>query len=836
MVTQSIDARYVDRKKLQKLLMVKFPSGNYKVKFQLNRLLLELPIHLTEDEIGRLSGEVFEIKAFEERIPDDGRSQSPKEPSFASSTLVDTAELIPEIRVLDEKFVIPPSNKVTNNHDHLFESTIELPFDGKRPSTIGGFLHEAGAVSDGFTCRVYAVRGMMRYDATPSNRDDDEYTRKFAIKRLSREFSKSQFIHEYEILKSIGPTNHPNVVQILKAFSDVDDGIFSYNFLFPLAAGSLRQLFHNELNNPVITKATGTLWQQLEGLASAIAFLHDKCIAHRDVKPANILLYENHEAMTLTAKIADFGLAIGAKDKPRLELGTLDARSAFKYDPPEVRQAVGNQASAIAEGVTTTTTFEQLWMADIWKLAAVYTETLSPLVRGNNGVQEFRAFITTTRGNFTSDDLSNIEYDDGVKVKAEVLNWLQTLEKLDAKAGEIAPLITEMFADAASRPTALQVTERLRKASFSGFSDGKRLVRFAESSLIPPLSTIDRLKSATEAFVGAAIDWRPFAPAKHSCPADYMRISWRFYDQELSVDVPRELALQYKKDCVPLSSVPQPQDYAPMRSLGTTGQSLNLNTSSSRKLTTQQPEKKSRPAKRTGRRPGTAEISRSANETRVVENATPVRWIFWCVDKAWSERVITFMCSLGAESRLSDDLEFCQELLKRYHNIRGFRAKWFSWKTCVGIKFISFARVFTAEDEVTKLRECLPPAKDYEYKLLKPEEVHMAIAAEHVLAGMYSTRRHTKLTTTLSMIPQKKDTPLTDELGSQGWGLHTVQGFSMTKILMWIGVLMALGMDFVVFWLVRVDKTSLSAAFAPVGFFCTVIMLAMGVVQILTPA
>jgi len=218
----------------------------------------------------------------------------------------------------------------------------------------------------------------------------------------------------------------------LKAFVDVKDDTISYNFVFPFAAGNLKQLFRQELAASSIRDATHTLWHQFEGLSSAVAFLHEKNIAHRDIKPSNILLYEDYIAEALITKIADFGLSIGAKAAPKFEFGTLEARSAFKYDAPEVKAHVGERSLNPANGVTTT--FKQLAIADIWKLAAVFTELLSHLVmrrNGLNGVDEFREFITTTADNITSDELSDIAYDDGVKVKDKVLIWLEEMGKIE---------------------------------------------------------------------------------------------------------------------------------------------------------------------------------------------------------------------------------------------------------------------------------------------------------------------------------------------------------------------------------------------------------------------
>ena len=42
-------------------------------------------------------------------------------------------------------------------------------------------------------------------------------------------------------------------------------------------------------------------------ILSAISYIHEKGIAHNDIKLENIFLFKNEE--TLIAKIADFGLA-----------------------------------------------------------------------------------------------------------------------------------------------------------------------------------------------------------------------------------------------------------------------------------------------------------------------------------------------------------------------------------------------------------------------------------------------------------------------------------------------------------------------------------------------
>lgn len=94
------------------------------------------------------------------------------------------------------------------------------------------------------------------------------------------------------------------------------------------------------MDQSAILQHLDSLWAQFEGLASALAYLHDKCqMAHRDIKPSNILLYQQTDN-SLVTKIADFGLAVDLEDAVVWQLGTAEAKSAWRYDAPEVRKLI----------------------------------------------------------------------------------------------------------------------------------------------------------------------------------------------------------------------------------------------------------------------------------------------------------------------------------------------------------------------------------------------------------------------------------------------------------------------------------------------------------------
>lgn len=110
----------------------------------------------------------------------------------------------------------------------------------------------------------------------------------------------------------------------------------------------------------------------------------------------------------------------------------------------------------------------------------------------------------------------------------------------------------------------------------------------------------------------------------------------------------------------------------------------------------------------------------------------------------------------------------------------------------------------------------------------------MAIAAKQLVIGMYEAKSDLRQANdTLAMVPKNTTAALAAEMGTEGWGLHAVQGYSLSKVLTWIAVLTLLGLVFVVFWLSFVNKTDLQNAFLPAMFLGTMLLMALAVPQLL---
>lgn len=99
----------------------------------------------------------------------------------------------------------------------------------------------------------------------------------------------------------------------------------------------------------------------------------------------------------------------------------------------------------------------------------------------------------------------------------------------------------------------------------------------------------------------------------------------------------------------------------------------------------------------------------------------------------------------------------------------------------------------------------------------------MAIASRQILAGIHDPSE-LEGNNTLEMISKKVDALLKDK-GAEGWGLHAVQGWSLWKVILWMGAFTLLGLLFVILWLVLVDPKDLQNAFTPGAFLVAMLCL-----------
>jgi serine/threonine protein kinase len=170
----------------------------------------------------------------------------------------------------------------------------------------------------------------------------DEGKKKFALKRLREEnvSNMKAIMTEIDVLKSL---NHPNIVRV----SSLKEGTLkttdgSTKTKIPYALMELAP--NGEILHYLM--ATGPFpvpiaRHYFKCLMYGLKYCHDKGVAHRDIKPDNLLLGEKFEL-----KLADFGFAALFREKNKggklyTNLGT-DA-----YMAPEIRTHAGYSGPAV---------------------------------------------------------------------------------------------------------------------------------------------------------------------------------------------------------------------------------------------------------------------------------------------------------------------------------------------------------------------------------------------------------------------------------------------------------------------------------------------------------
>ncbi|KAF1846869.1 kinase-like protein [Cucurbitaria berberidis CBS 394.84] len=677
-----------------------------------------------------------------------------------------------------------------------------------------GLFSQKDLVGLGMSSEVYSVdariylRSTILAERTPP-------TQKVAVKRLSPKATKKQFVAEYEAFCKTQPFQHPNIVQLLGACTTGR----IMNFLFPLALGNLKYLLRGTgpWEEPHVLRNSQTLWGQMEGLASALEFLHDGCkTVHRDIKPSNILLYSDSTCPYIQAKIADFGLALNLEGTTTHTLGTLEAISAWEYDAPEVRQEV-KKAQADPSLVVDPTGLVQ---GDVWKFGSVMVELMTFLIHGSPGVKEFRQFITTVDGNLTSDEIAATRLDDGEKVKPEVLTWLHWLGRDSPRAVEIAPLLETMLGGASSRPDMKTVAETLRRSNCV-FWDGARAVRFIQSADTPQPSIVDNWKARLENRLQSRIDWWPLRHGTRLCLPQTVRIMWTWSGRELSLDIGEAKAREYMKSCVPLKdpSTPTVPSRAYTPGSHSAGQSQAMS------------PKPSPP----GSSSGTSSLQPPGSYPLITITTKPpnpsngLRELYWCVEQPWLT-LKTIRRSVTHENCLHNDQSLIQNLRREYDRIRGWKGRIFSWKTCQNVEFVKFFNHVPHQDIVEVIEHGLPKPTDYEYKIVHDEAIHRKMAARQICDGM-ANAENIRGDFTVLMLPKHVKHIDNWEGGTQAWGMYAVPDWALWKFLIWFGALTTLGLGFIVFWLVFISKTDLQNAFVPAMYITAMVMIALGIPQ-----
>ena len=188
----------------------------------------------------------------------------------------------------------------------------------------------------------------------------DKVTRKeYAVKIIAKGPShcRRRVFKEIEIFSLC--SGHPNVVNLLEYF----EADRQFLLIFEKAEGG--PLLAHLQRHVAFTEHEASLI--VRDVASALAFLHSKGIAHRDLKPDNILCCSNDVSTTLPVKLCDFDLVSEVR---------CDSEGASLITTPELSSPVGS-AQYMAPEVVDAFTGSHVDVAlydkrcDLWSLGVV---------------------------------------------------------------------------------------------------------------------------------------------------------------------------------------------------------------------------------------------------------------------------------------------------------------------------------------------------------------------------------------------------------------------------------------------------------------------------------
>lgn len=295
------------------------------------------------------------------------------------------------------------------------------------------------------------------------------------------------------MLSALNAHSHKHIIKLLATYKLKG----KYYLIFPLAHGNLRDHW-DAISMPFWNRDT-YLWvlKQIIGVVSALEVIHEetgltpaqpddpnpgtsnrplykgitlrvdpteaKFGRHGDIKPENILWMRDSGQDSGTLLIADMGLGRFHRKESRSQVDPKSVNGSPTYAPPEVTL---NKPVSRAY--------------DIWSLGCVFTELITWLLKGRDGLLEFGlSRLEIAEDNFSDDTFFSIRTSSSearAEIRPGVTKWMRHLSQ-DEHCSELLQNLLEIVehhmlsVDPKSRITAKHLKSKLKSMMRTAKSD-----------------------------------------------------------------------------------------------------------------------------------------------------------------------------------------------------------------------------------------------------------------------------------------------------------------------------------------------------------------------------
>ncbi|OTB11829.1 hypothetical protein K445DRAFT_26319 [Daldinia sp. EC12] len=339
---------------------------------------------------------------------------------------------------------------------------------------------EIGMGSYGVVYRVVIAKGHLVNKYTSMANSEP-------LPMARKDFEKNgHFQKELETMKQIlcTPRKSRNIVETFGSLQ-LNDNIFS--LFMPLAECDLREWMRNNAP-PILESEKADILGCASGLADGLEFLHSEIkdsngnrmvCYHMDLKPANILVFNDKEHGKMVWKISDFGMS--RVKVSHNHTNTIDRDISVLFDKRRGDTSVSGTVNRRLEGTylapeSSISVRNMNEKSDIWSLGCVVSVVLTYINEGQGGIDTFadeRATVSRSSGAGDKDHFflinrsqipkphpaikahhkrlirqANYKNSDEGKVMKEVLNYIEEkVLELDPQRRESARRVRDRLLD-----------------------------------------------------------------------------------------------------------------------------------------------------------------------------------------------------------------------------------------------------------------------------------------------------------------------------------------------------------------------------------------------------